>query len=460
MCSATSKYSLGAVKTWSMRSPVTSVGSAALALCGLLEGGLAPMAHAQEVSRFDRERGRNMLQQVRHAIERTYYDSTFRGLSLADTAAALDARIQQATSLADILIDVARLPLVLNDSHTFLTPPGQTVRAEYGWDMFMVGDSCYVERVKAGSDAERQGVAPGDLVLSVAGYVPTRRNLWQIEYLINMLRPQRALHVTLQTAGSSGSSREVDLAARVVESKRIYDVTGLNGEDIAHLIREEENDSREMQEQWVEVGDVAVWRMHTFSVDASDVMNRMKWVRRHRALVLDLRGNQGGSVETLRALLGQLSRDDDTIGVQVERHKRTPMVARGAKQDAFMGPVVVLVDSRSASASEITARMVQLDHRGIIIGDRTAGAVMRGNWQRLTQGTETQILFGVLVTDADLVMRDGGRLEGVGVLPDTLVLPSGADLAARRDPVLARALTALGEPMDPAAAGALWRREE
>jgi len=70
---------------------------------------------------------------------------------------------------------------------------------------------------------------------------------------------------------------------------------------------------------------------------------------------------------------------------------------------------------------------------------------------------ETKIFFGVQVTDADVVMSDGGRLERVGVRPDELLIPTSADLAAKRDPALARALTLAGVPTDAAKAGTLLR---
>jgi len=54
-------------------------------------------------------------------------------------------------------------------------------------------------------------------------------------------------------------------------------------------------------------------------------------------------------------------------------------------------------------------------------------------------------------------MSDGVSLEKRGVTPDETLLPSGADLAARRDPALARAVTLLGGTLTPEQAGAFFK---
>ena len=53
-------------------------------------------------------------------------------------------------------------------------------------------------------------------------------------------------------------------------------------------------------------------------------------------------------------------------------------------------------------------------------------------------------------------MPDGRSLEGAGVVPDELMLPTGVDLAAGRDPVLARAAALAGIELDARAAGGLF----
>ena len=116
----------------------------------------------------------------------------------------------------------------------------------------------------------------------------------------------------------------------------------------------------------------------------------------------------------------------------------------------------MLVDSNSGSASEVLARVVQLEKRGTVLGDRTSGKVMRSRIHPHQIGLDTVVYYAVSVTDADLIMADGKSLENVGVTPDEIVLPTGDDLRAQKDPVLSRAVELAGAKLDPAEAGKLF----
>jgi carboxyl-terminal processing protease len=401
----------------------------------------------------DRERARTMLRQVRARIEERFYDPALKGVNLDARAAHADSIIRGATSLADMFSAIAAFTMEMGDSHTFFVPPRQTVESRYGWEMLMVGDSAFVSYVEPESDAARQGVRPGDRVLSVNGHEPTRANLWPMWYVFRSLRPQPGLRVVLRAPG--GEPRQLDLAARVRRRSRVIDLVAGGGPDLQSLIREEQNTIDEERPRFARVGDVLVWQLRSFYVSDEQIRDGLRRAHGSRALVLDLRGNGGGPPATLLTLLGGLSAERVVVGTIRERRRETPMVAPGTAAAAYTGEMLVLVDSRTASAAEIAARVAQLTGRALVFGDRTAGAVSRGRMEQMEMGVERVVVYGVFVTDAQLVMTDGGNLEGVGVTPDTVLLPTAAQLAAGEDPVLAEALTHLGQPTDPAAAGAL-----
>ena len=104
--------------------------------------------------------------------------------------------------------------------------------------------------------------------------------------------------------------------------------------------------------------------------------------------------------------------------------------------------------------------MLQIEKRGIVIGDRSGGlghASLAGAWSR-SRGSKASSRSTAAVSNADLMMADGKSLEGVGVTPDELLLPTQRRHGRRRDPILSRAVTMLGGTLDPVAAGRLLGR--
>jgi C-terminal processing protease CtpA/Prc len=277
-----------------------------------------------------------------------------------------------------------------------------------------------------------------------------------MEYVYNTLRPQAGLRLVLKDP--AGKERQLDVAAKMIETKRVADLTGNNDAgDIWDLIRESENEERLMQGRYTEVGDaVMVLKIPEFFFTDSEISDMMANARKHKALILDLRGNPGGSVETLKYMVGCLFDKEIKIADRIERDKSKPMLAKASHHDLYSGKLVVLVDSRSASASELLARVVQIEKRGVVIGDHSSGSVMESRHFSYSIGTDRITPFGASITEADLIMTDGKSLEHSGVTPDEIVIPTGSDLAEGRDPVLAHAVEILGSKLSPEAAGKMF----
>jgi len=346
----------------------------------------------------------------------------------------------------------------LNDSHTFFLPPAHNSRYDYGWQAQVIGDRCFVIRVRPGSDAEKKGVKPGDELVALNGYTPNRDNLRKMEYVFNTLRPQPGLRLDLR--GPAGKQRQVEVVTTMIEKKKVTDLTGGGGgNDIWDLIRQEESAEHLGRARFVELGDdVGILRFPGFFFNESEIDSMIGKARKHKTLVLDLRGNPGGSVDTLKYLIAGCFEKEIKIGDRIGRSEQKPMVAK-LHGHPFTGKLVVLVDSKSASAAELFARVVQIEKRGTVLGDRSSVSVMEAKRYSYESGMDTVVFYGASITDADLIMTDGLSLERNGVLPDELVLPSAEDLAKGRDPVLAHAVETVGAKLAPEAAGKLFPYE-
>lgn len=418
-----------------------------------------PAAFPEELSRFERDRARMMLNIIKKDLLKYYYDESFHGLQLDDAFGAANEKIDQAKSVSQLMAAISRPLLQLNDSHTFFIPPGRAARIGFGWQMLMIGEQCYVTAVQEGSDAEAKGLKKGDLILEVAGHRPGRKNLWGMYYVHRLLAPRASLPLLIQSPGAE--PRRVEVAAKVEQRKAVARLT--NSGDLGDLIREMKDEAYLSRHRYKEVGEsLLIWKMPQFDMTVDEVRTEMmRRVKKRPALILDLRNNGGGAVETLEAMIGGFVGAKTKIGDIKAREPQQPMVARKVGE-VYEGKVVVLVDSGSGSASELFARMMQLTGRGKVIGDRTAGAVMESRPFDHMIGDNSGIFFATSITIADIIMSDGESLEHVGVVPDEVLLQTAEDLAAGHDPVLSRAASLCGVEIDPGAAGGYfpieWKR--
>jgi len=433
-----------------------------LAVGCIIAAGLLRLPASAQVQ-FDgiqRERARQMLRDLHDAMEHHYYDPQYHGVDMEARFKAADTRLQSVNNLGAALTTIAQTLDALKDSHTFFLPPSRNTRREYGYVQQMIGDRCFITAVRPDRDATEK-LAAGDEVLDWQGFAPNRENLSTMSYIFNTLLSLPVMN--LDVRGPNGVTRKVEVTPKVTREKQVLDLSDDN--DFWKLVRDQEDGDRENRQRLVNFGDtLLIWKMPEFFMTDEEVDRLIKDARKYPALVVDLRGNPGGLVKTLQRMLGGVIDHDVTIAQRIGRKSDLkPQLAKSRGANVFPGKLIVLVDSRSASAAELFARVIQIEHRGTVLGDHSSGSVMESRRYQFRQGADIQIFYGASITDADLIMGDGKSLEHAGVIPDELILPSAADLAAGRDPVLARAAKLAGIELDPAKAGQLfpieWRKD-
>ena len=410
----------------------------------------------QKIDSTKIDRARRILSDARDVVKKYYYDPTYHGPDLDAEYRKYDERIKAAPSFNEGLRMVAAFLGGLKDSHTFLIPPDRPYRFDYGFRMQLFGDSAFITHIRPDTDAESK-VHPGDEVLAYESNPVNRTDFDNVLYLFNKLTPRTTTQLDLRDP--DGNVRRVSIETKVRQEKTERNMTP-SSNDFYRLVRESQHEARIFRQQQHVIGDVVIWKMPTFLTSPEEVDHLFDAVRKHKTLILDLRGNGGGAAVTLDRMLGNVFDHDVKIADRIGRKDPKPEIAKTVGRHAFAGQVIVIVDSMSASAAELFARLIQLEHRGIVLGDRSSGSVMEAEIYSFSQGTEyAQIWYAFLVTEADLIMKDGKSLEHVGVTPDEIALPTPKDLAAGRDPVLARAAEIAGVNLDPAAAGKLFRFE-
>ena len=136
-------------------------------------------------------------------------------------------------------------------------------------------------------------------------------------------------------------------------------------------------------------------------------------------IVVDLRNNGGGSLEEAKSLTGLFIESGPVLQVSNQGRRAQPFPDTDSRVD-WTGPLAVLVNRLSASASEIFAGAIQSYQRGIITGGRTFG---KGTVQTVLPLNRGKLK----ITQAKYYLVSGQSTQHQGVIPD-IELPGGFDV--------------------------------
>ena len=250
----------------------------------------------------------------------------------------------------------------------------------------------HIVGVTAGGPADGAGVKPGDVILAVAGQVLSQS---RAQDALSYVRGRPGTEVTL-TISRDGVDRDVTL---VRETIRITSVYGnlLEG-DIAYL---------KINQFQTRSGDNALEQLDALSAQVEGPL---------RGLVLDLRGNPGGVLTAAVSLTDLFLESGLIVSTRGRRDDRAAEYSAEPGDLLAGAPIVVLVDSSSASASEIVAGALQDHGRAVIMGETTYGKGSVQTVLPLRNGGAIKLTTSLYYTPSGRSIQDGG------IEPDVVVV--------------------------------------
>ena len=355
-------------------------------------------------------------------------------------------RVQQYNS-QDVFQVYANALTELYDPHTNYLSPRRSENFNINMSLSLEGigavlqsedEYTRVARVVPAGPADKQGeLRPSDRIIGVAqGETGDFEDVvgWRLDEVVELIRGPKGSTVRLQVIPAGAATdirREITIVRNQVKleeqsaQKEIIEVPADDGESLR----------------------IGVIDIPAFYIDFEamrrgdeDYRSTTRDVRRLLeeleaegidGLIVDLRHNGGGSLQEANELTGLFIEYGPTVQIR-HASRRVWRDGKRLRSPYYDGPLAVIINRLSASASEIFAGAIQDYERGVIVGDRSFG---KGTVQTMVPLTEGQLKL----TESKFYRISGDSTQHRGVVPDVL-FPSLFDAEEIGESALERAL--------------------
>ena len=253
---------------------------------------------------------------------------------------------------------------------------------------------------------------------------------WRINDVVKLIRGKKGTHVRLKilpaSQGGRGAAKIVELLRDKVnlqEQAAKKSIILQNGHKIGVITIPSFYLDFEGEQQ-------NIGNYNSTSRDISRILEELN-AEHVEGIIIDLRENGGGSLEESVKVTGLFIPSGPVVQISNSTGETTVLKDEDSREQ-YEGPLAVLVNRYSASASEIFAAAIQDYGRGVIIGERTFG---KGTVQSLIQLSRPSSVQGgqpdlgeIKLTIAKFYRISGGSTQHKGVEPD-ISMPSMIDTA-------------------------------
>ena len=315
------------------------------------------------------------------------------------------------------------------DPHTDFFPPAEKryFDEQMSGRFFGIGASLRedeggirVETLVTGSPAWKSGeITVGDIITKVgqATAEPVDLTGYSVQDAVSLIRGQKGTQVVLTLKKSDGTPKVVTL----IRDEIVQDDTFAK----SMIVKNETNKSK--------LGYLFLPEFYANFEDpkgahsADDVRKELEKLKAEKVdgIVIDLRNNPGGSLDEVKEMVGLFIETGPVVQVK-DRNGRTSVSRDYDKTITYEGPLAVLVNEQSASASEIFAAAIQDYHRGIILGSTSTygkGTVQRAIGLDRDMGfmSSNSELGSIKVTLQKYYRINGGSTQLRGVSSDVIL---------------------------------------
>ena len=288
---------------------------------------------------------------------------------------------------------------------------GVSIRPERGNE-----DYTKIETIVEGGPASKSGqIKSGDRIIGVAQDGDKMVDVvgWSSGEVVGLIRGKRGTKVSLRLLGAGASmsqARTVSLVRDVIQEEdagvrsRTVDIKR-DGKN--HTFGVIEIPSFYLNYRARRAG--AEYR--SVSEDTNNALKALA-AKNVEGIIIDLRNNPGGSLEEVARMLGQVIKTGPVVQIRDGSGNVSVFEDDDGGTQTYAGPLAVMVNVASASASEIYSAAIQDYERGIVIGSTTTG-----------KGTAQVQLDTLAYGQATLTQRKfyrvtGGSTQNKGVVPD------------------------------------------
>ncbi|WP_180080764.1 MULTISPECIES: carboxy terminal-processing peptidase [unclassified Acinetobacter] len=288
---------------------------------------------------------------------------------------------------------------------------GVSIRPERGNE-----DYTKIETIVEGGPASKSGqVKSGDRIIAVAQDGDKMVDVigWPSNEIVGLIRGKRGTKVTLRLLGAGAAmnqARNVTIVRDVIQEED----AGVRSRTV-----EIERDGKKHKFGVIEIPSFylnyrarrAGTEYRSVSEDTNKALKALD-AQKVEGIIIDLRNNPGGSLEEVARMLGQVIKSGPVVQIRDGNGNVSVFEDDDGGAQSYAGPLAVLINLASASASEIYSAAIQDYERGVVIGSTTTG-----------KGTAQVQLDTLAYGQATLTQRKfyrvtGGSTQNKGVVPD------------------------------------------